>query len=206
MIGALIARWFRKPAPTGVSVSLAPDYGRVNVWNPPVDHFAGERHAPGSPPVPLTWRTWAIMQAQEARDGWSFCRFGIRNDRDDGLTQVFGIVNCGLGIYSDTYHVCGYGETILWSLHHLRSGLGCGLFTTPNEAGEAGEVALRLRSDIENGLQPEEWLQIKTAWQASGLKITDVHAHQLVDGKHTEPKFYIWQRDWTLNERPEKLS
>lgn len=150
-------------------------------------------------PDNLPWEVWANMQREARAPGWTFCRFGAR--WQGNARQVFGIVREDIGLWSKAFllhHTNQQQRRVLWSMTHIPTGLGLGLFMEREYAIQGAELLHRALPDELAELDPDVpstfgvfMPRLRQTYAAAGLFQYDGYAS---DADSPEGRFVLWDR------------
>jgi hypothetical protein len=134
----------------------------------------------------ISWQQWVAMRDHTLRDGWTFCRLGVRM-QSDKCFQAFGIVRGDFGVYWNNMWACPDHEHVMVAcLIHLKTGGGIGVFEDMRLACDAADSLLAMRditwADVDpmneasyGALQP----RIESAWRFCGIMVAPSHVHEV---------------------------
>jgi hypothetical protein len=167
----------------------------------------------------MTWHAWDVTAREMAFPGWSPCRFPHRTAPADGPEMarfVFGITRGPFGIWQQAYDVCSFAEdgerqvkvsTQLYTLTHLPTGWGFGLFTQRDHAALAADSAARACPEWSDEIvSPEAMDRTRDVLNKVGIRpepIEFMHAHDQSTG---QGPFLIWSLATLEDGKPERLS
>lgn len=163
-----------------------------------------------------TWAAWSKEMAALAFPGWAPCRFATRTTEamwePEKAVFVFGITRGPFGIWEKSFDVCRFDDEgahtkvseNLFTLTHLPTGHGVGVFAFKDAAALAADTAVRACPQWDEELiAPELMDRTLDCWRMVGItRSATEHAHM-----NGEPRpLSIMALSHLEDGKPERLS